>query len=130
MNETELRSEDSLNGVETKSMLIAGSGTPKTPSVRPEKSGTVAYKGAAILVSERQYENVVTEHRTSLDLLNSSGNVLLDAMKSMIPPEGSSRTVGEYTAAGIRDIAKSICQVMSTKTDVIRSMYWVGRDER
>lgn len=88
-----------------------------------------ASKGLPIPVSEQQFTAVREETLASLNLLNLSGNVLLSAMDSMVPHAESGRTIGEYSAQGIRQIAKSICDVVITKNSVIRQMHSIARDD-
>ena len=114
---------------EKKLMLTNENDTPQTEKRMQRNKTTAAYGATPILVSEQQFNTVREEHLTSMDLLNSSGHVLLQALNSMQPPEGSGRVVGEYTAQGMRQISKSICDIIQTKTQVIRSMYQIARDE-
>lgn len=101
----------------------------KTNPMKQENRTLAAYVGRPILVSEAQFKSVQEAHLTSMNLLDSSGNVLLRALDSMVPPEGSGRGIGEYTAQGMRQLAKSICDLVQTKTQVVRSMHQIARDE-
>lgn len=120
-------SNGSLEG--TKSMHINGSATPETAPTRRESKTSVALRGAPIAVSEQQFLTVKEETLESLSLLNSSANVLLSAMNSMVPPKDSGRNLGEYTASGMRKISKSICDIIQTKCAVIRQIHSIARDE-
>jgi hypothetical protein len=115
--------------VETKSTPVNETGTIKTSLQRQESRTIAAYAGRPILVSEQQFVTVKEEHLASMDLLNSSANVLLGALNSMVPPEGSHRQIGDYTGDNMRKISKSICDLIQTKNSVIRSMYQIARDE-
>jgi hypothetical protein len=88
-----------------------------------------ASKGFPISVSEQQFKAVETAHTNSINLLDNSASALLGAMEAMVPPADSGRIVGEYTAQGMRQLAKSICDIVQTKTGVVRSMYQISRDE-
>ena len=118
---------ESIN--EMKSMQEQGRTTQKIVTVRHESRMKEGLGASHIVVSEEQFKQVRMEQLTSINLLNSSGNVLLSAMNSMIPPEGSERVMGEYTAQGVRQIAKSICDIVQTKANVVRQMYAISRDE-
>lgn len=96
---------------------------------RPRSKTPAVSVGNPFVVSNEQYEAVRTAHEDSISLLNSCGTVLLQAMKSAVPPEDSGRTVGEYTGQNLRKMAKSVCDIMQTKTGVVRSMYQISRDE-
>lgn len=130
MNATESENVKSENLNATRSTLRQESVTRETGLLKRENKILAASSGAPIAVSEKQFETVRMEQLTSLNLLNSSGDVLLSAMSSMVPPPDSGRVVGEYTAEGIRQIAKSICDVVLTKTHVVRQIYAITRDER
>lgn len=129
MNETEKTKQTSYSEGETKSMPTNGDGTQETLPAKRQSRTPAASVAYPILVSEQQFATVREEHLTSMSLLNSSGNALLRALESMQPPEGSGRVVGEYTAQGMRQISKSLCDIVQTKTQVIRSMYQIARDE-
>lgn len=129
MLESETRNENKGREKENESMLSKGNGMQKTVTVRHESK--IYGNGAAlpILVSEQQFEIVKAEQLASMNLLNDSAVALLDAMKSCVPPEGSTRVIGEYTGQNMRQLAKSICDVIRIKTQVIRSIHSVARDE-
>lgn len=129
MQEIEKTKEIDYSNEETQLMPTSVPGTPETRTTRREKRMLAASAATPILVSEEQFRTVREEHLTSMNLLNSSGDALLRALDQMIPPEGSSRVVGEYTAQGIRQISKSMCDLVLTKNTVIRSMYQIARDE-
>ena len=129
MQETENVNANKESLTEMKSMQEQGRTTQKIVTVRHESKMREGLGASHIAVSEQQYREVRMEQLTSINLLNSSGNVLLSAMNSMIPPEGSGRAMGEYTAQGVRQIAKSICDIVQTKANVVRQMYAISRDE-
>lgn len=129
MQETEKTNESKGNGELPKSMSTNGKDTPSTAPVRQENRTRGGYVAFPILVSEKQFSTVSEEHLRSMDLLNSSASALLGAMESCVPPKDSGRTVGEYTGQNMRQIAKSICDIINTKTNVVRSMYQIARDE-
>jgi hypothetical protein len=129
MNATESEHVKRENLIPSKSMLNNESVMRETELLKRENKILAASRGAPIVVSEKQFETVRLEQLTSLNLLNSSGDVLLSAMNSMVPPADSGRTVGEYTAQGIRQIAKSLCDIVMTKSHVVRQMYAISRDE-
>ena len=129
MQETQIENvnKESLNG--TRSMQSRERAMTEIELLKRENKTLVASRGLPIVVSERQFETVRTEQLTSLNLLNSSGDVLLSAMNSMVPSPESGRIIGEYTAQGIRQIAKSICDVVQTKAMVVKQIYQITRDE-
>ena len=129
MQETEYASgaRESLNV--TNSMPLKEPVTKEIDPLRRENKMIAASRGLPIVVSEKQFESVRMEQLTSLNLLNSSGDALLSAMNSMIPPKDSGRVIGEYTSHGIRQIAKSICDIVQTKSMVVKQMYQITRDE-
>lgn len=103
-----------------------------TQNNAPQRRGSrmpAGYAGFQVLVSEKQFSTVSEEHSKSMDLLNSSANALLGAMESCVPPVDSGRAIGEYTGQNMRHLAKSICDIINTKTIVVRSMYQIARDE-
>lgn len=106
-----------------------GNGTLPTVKTKQENKIYVAAKDFRIAVSQEQFESVKKAHTDSLNLLDSCGNALLNAMQMAIPPEGSGRMVGEYTGQNLRQMAKSVCDIVQTKTGVVRSMYQISRDE-
>lgn len=112
-------------------LLINGSalGTGETAWQMQPKSMPVAYKHIPIVVSEQQFKSVETAHVNSVNLLDSCANALLSALEMSIPPKDSGRTIGEYTGQNMRQLAKSVCDIVSTKTGVVRSMYQISRDE-
>lgn len=111
------------------SMPVNEIGMPETKSPKQENRMTVVPKGTQFAVSQKQFETVETAHRDSINLLDSCGNALLDAMEMAIPPKDSGRMVGEYTGQNLRQMAKSVCDIIQTKTGVVRSMYQISRDE-
>lgn len=117
------------NKEERKSMPINEITTLPNEPRMPANRTTAVSKDFRFAVSQEQFNLVKTEHKTSMDLLNSSANALLGAMEGMIPPPDSGRVVGEYTGQAMRYLAKSICDVIQTKTGVVRSMYSISRDE-
>lgn len=129
MQDQDQTKESSYSNGETKSIHTNGNGTQETLPATRRKSTPVAGPVIPILVSEQQFETVKQEHLTSMGLLNSAGMSLQRALDQMIPPEGSGRVVGEYMAQGIRQIAKSICDLTHTKVSVVRQMYSIARDE-
>lgn len=129
MNDQERTNEINAKDVETKSTPQQGHDTAQMLSSKRGNRMSAAASVYPILVSERQFEIVREEHLASMDLLNSSGKALLNALESMTPPEGSGRVLGEYTAQGMRQISKSLCDIVQTKTQVIRAMYSIARDE-
>ena len=96
---------------------------------KPENKTLAASKGSLIRVSEKQFMTVREETLESLNLLNSSGSALLSALQMIPPPPDSGRTLGEYSAHSMRQIAKSICDIVMTKTAVIRQIHSIARDE-
>lgn len=104
-------------------------GMQNTVAMRQENKIYVASRDYRIAVSKEQYETVKTAHKDSLNLLDSCGNALLQAMEAVVPPPESGRTVGEYTGQNLRQMAKSVCDIVNTKTNVVRSMYQISRDE-
>lgn len=114
---------------EMRLMNDSANGMLPTKIQRPENRTAAVSRGTQVVVSEQQFLTVREEHLQSMNLLNSSANVLLSAMQAMVPPPDSGRVVGEYTAKGMRQISKSICDIIQTKTGVVRSMYSIARDE-
>lgn len=129
MQETENQKEVSYSNGVTQSMPIKEPGMLETRPSRRVSRTTVVSDVRPILVSEKQFETVREEHLNSMDLLNLSGNALLRALEGMIPPADSGRVVGEYTAQGMRQLSKSICDIVQTKNGLVRSMYTIARDE-
>lgn len=129
MNTTETSREENAPQILTKSMQDNGRGTPPTENQRQPNRRLVVPKDSLIVVSQQQYENVMVAHKDSINLLDSCGNALLDAMEMAIPPKDSGRTVGEYTGQNLRQMAKSVCDIVQTKTGVVRSIYQISRDE-
>ncbi len=129
MQETETIKENSYSNGETKSIATNGKGMQETLPSRRRSRTPVAADVTPLLVSEQQFVTVREEHLESLNLLNSSGDSLLNALNSMIPPAGSGRVLGDYTAQGMRKISKSLCDIINTKNNVIRQMYSIARDE-
>lgn len=129
MQEIEKRNEEKGNSIEKQSMLSKGNAMQEiVPKTQPSKPLLVP-KDYRFAVSEKQFESVSQAHRDSINLLDSSGNALLGALESLVPPEGSMRTIGEYSGQNMRQLAKSICDIVQTKTGVVRSMYSISRDE-
>lgn len=113
---------------EMKSTNVEENGTQRTPVKKIERRN--GYINAyPIPVSEQQFMTVREEQLSSMNLLNSSGNALLSAMEGLIPHQESGRVVGEYTAQAMRKLAKSVCDIVRTKTMVVQSMYQIARDE-
>lgn len=111
------------------SMHTNGKDTASTVPSRRASRTPGAFVAFPLVVSEKQFSTVSEEHSRSMDLLNSSANALLGAMESCVPPVDSGRVIGEYTGQNMRQIAKSICDIINTKTSVVRSMYSIARDE-
>ena len=128
VNTPEILSADNAPGEQTKSIVTRENGTPSTQTRQRNKTNAV-FVGAPIRVSEQQFLTVKEETLTSLDLLNSSANVLLGAMEKMVPPADSPRAFGEYSAQGMRQLAKSVCDIVRTKCDVVRQIHSIARDE-
>lgn len=129
MQNTEQKSESNEKSTPEKSMHTNGKDTKETSVQRQGNRTLGAYVAYPIVVSEKQYSTVSEEHSRSMDLLNSSASALLGAMQSCVPPENSGRSIGEYTGQNMRQLAKSICDIINTKTTVVRSMYQIARDE-
>lgn len=129
MQKEEIKSDVPESAVEKKSMQMRENGTQKTVTVRHESRIYGGVNAYPILVSEQQFEIVKQEHLTSMNLLNNSAEALLGAMKSCVPPEGSGRSIGEYTGQNMRQLAKSVCDIIQTKTQVVRAMHSIARDE-
>ena len=129
MQENETVKEDKELTEGEKLMHINGKDTEKAMELKQGNKTRGVYGARPILVSEQQFLTVKEETLTSLNLLNLSANVLLGAMNKMIPPEDSPRALGEYSAHGIRQLAKSICDVIQTKNSVIRQIHSIARDE-
>lgn len=102
--------------------------TTETLPSKQESRMTVAGKDVLTSVLEKQLLTAREEGLQSLSLLNSSGNVLMDTLKTMMPPDGSQRIVGEYTATSMRKLTKSICDIVVTKAKVIHAMHDISRD--
>lgn len=129
MQNVEPGKENNVPNGAAKSMQDNANGTERTVAVRQGSKMTVALKDIRIAVCKEQYESVEIAHRNSLALLDSCGNALLDAMEMGMPPKESGRQIGEYAGENLRKIAKSVCDIVNTKTNVVRSMYQVSRDE-
>ena len=112
-----------------KSTQDNGHGTQQIENTKPLSRRLVVPKDSLIVVSQQQFETVRQAHTDSINLLDSCGNALLDAMQMAIPPKDSGRTVGEYTGQNLRQMAKSVCDIVQTKTGVVRSIYQISRDE-
>lgn len=128
MKETNLENENKELSAGMKSMQNSANGTKEIATQRPQSKTPGVYVGFPILVSEQQFETVKQEHLKSMDLLNSSASALLGAMESVVPPKDSGRIVGEYTGQNMRQMAKSICDLIRVKTEVVRSMHTIARD--
>lgn len=133
MKDVELPSGNSAKSEDKKSTENPVIATEKKDTQSSQRSYPVAYKHVPVMVSQKQYEAVETNHTRSINLLDSCGNALLSAMESTLPPTDENgnyiRSVGEYTGANLRQMAKSVCDLVSTKTSVVRSMYAISRDE-
>jgi len=112
-----------------KSMPDKESGMLETRMKKLESRMTVVPRGTQFAVSQKQFETVEIAHQNSVNLLDSCGLALLDAMEMAIPPRDSGRMIGEYTGQNLRQMAKSVCDIVQTKTGVVRSMYAITRDE-
>jgi hypothetical protein len=110
-------------------MLTKENGTLSTRLARLEGRMSVDRRDSPIVVSQKQFESVETAHRDSVNLLDSCGLALLDAMEMAIPPKDSGRMIGDYAGQNLRKLAKSVCDIVQTKTGVVRSMYSIARDE-
>ena len=129
MKEIESENANFDRKTQNRSMNTNGLDTQGIVPTKQENKMPVVSRGSLIVVSERQFETVRSEQLATMDLLNSSANVLLSAMKSVVPPEDSGRIVGEYAGQNLRQMAKSICDLVTVKNHVVRQMYAVARDE-
>lgn len=127
-----IENEKQINGSNgaMKSMPINEPTTQETEEKTLSNKTSVVERDFPISVLERQFETVREEFSESMNLLNSSGKVLLGALKQTLPPEESGRVVGDYTGQNIRKISKSLCQLVQTKTDLIKVMFHIARDGR
>ncbi len=130
MREIEITKEASYSNGEKKSTRTKGRGTKKTDLPMLPAKMHDAERGYPISVSTELYKTVQEEHLRSVHLLNSSGQTLLAALETLVPPQGSGKVIGEYTGHVMRQLSKSICQVAQTKIAVVRSMHTVERDEK
>jgi hypothetical protein len=130
VQDQDVTKENKGNAELPRSTHTNGKDTTSTVPVRRESKMPGAYGAFQFAVSEQQYSTVSEEHSKSMNLLNSSASALLGAMESCVPPKDSGRVIGEYTGQNMRQIAKSICDIINTKTNVVRSMYSIARDER
>lgn len=110
-------------------MPTGETGTHKTVTVRHESKMTARSVGTPIRVSEQQYLTMKEETLTSLNLLNSCGNALLSAMESIPPKEDSVRQMGDYAGNCMRQLSKSVCDIVRTKCDVVRQIHSIIRDD-
>lgn len=129
MNSIESKKENYEKQTEKDLMLPNANDIIGVDKPRHQSKTQGVLRESPFAVSKEQFATVRMEQLTSLNLLNSSGNALLSAMQSMIPHEDSGRVVGEYTAKGIRQISKSICEIVMTKAYVVKQMYSIARDE-
>lgn len=129
MQKTENEKQDSV--LMTGKMSTVGSeiGTPETKTAKLSNRMPVVPAGSRFAVSAEQYNAVKTHHEESIRLLDSCGSALLDAMEMTLPPKDAGIRVGEYTGQNLRQMAKSVCDIIQTKTGVVRSMYQISRDE-
>lgn len=129
MQENVTESAEREMPIQKRSMPGNENGMLETKPKKQENRMTVVPAGSRFAVSEQQYLDVRTAHTDSINLLDSCGSALLDAMEMAIPPKDSGRMVGEYTGQNLRQMAKSVCDIIQTKTGVVRSMYQISRDE-
>lgn len=128
-NVSDLKSADNARDAETSSAPTTGNGTQKTVVVRHESKMSERYSVSPIRVSEQQYVTMREETLKSMSLLNSCGDELHAAMKSLVPHQDSGRTMGEYSATQMRQLAKSVCDIIQTKCSVVRQIHSIVRDE-
>ena len=129
MQNVEKEKQELARQEEKKSTPELAPGMLETRMKKLENKMTVVPRGTQFAVSQKQFETVEMAHRNSVNLLDSCGLALLDAMEMAIPPKDSGRMVGEYTGQNLRQMAKSVCDIVQTKTSVVRSMYQISRDE-
>lgn len=129
MRENENKKESKELPTEKELTLNKENGMLATRLARLEGKMSVARRDSPIVVSQKQFESVGIAHTNSINLLDLCGLALLDAMEMAIPPKDSGRTVGEYTGQNLRQMAKSVCDIVQTKTGVVRSIYQISRDE-
>lgn len=129
MQNTEQRKEEKGSALPNGSTSIKETGMQETGLVRRENRTAAVLPARPILVSEQQFATAREEISQSLSLLNASGEALLQALKSIPPHAESGRAMGEYSAQMMRQLSKSICDIVQTKTTVIRQVYSIARDE-
>lgn len=111
-----------------RSTRTRGATTTRQEKKTPLSKTPVVVDDRPTLGFEKQFEIVREEFSQSMHLLNSSGKVLLGVLEQTLPEERSGRMIGDYTGTNIRKISKSICQLVETKTNLIRTMFQIARD--
>ncbi len=129
MSEIETANVKRAKRTQRKSMQTNGNGTHETNLPMLQRSMPAAFRHIPIVVSGDQFKAVETAHTNSVNLLDNCASVLLSAMESAVPPKDSGRVIGEYTGQNMRQMAKSVRDLIETKTNVVRSMYQISRDE-
>lgn len=124
-----VKNENGELSTATDSIPITENGTQKTVVVRHESRTSARYADSPIRVSEQQYLTMREETLNSLNLLNSCGNALLGAMESIVPHKDSPRQMGEYTGQMMRQLSKSVCDIVQTKCNVVRQIHSIVRDD-
>lgn len=101
MQKQERENENSGQQEEMRSIGTNENGTTSARAARRLNRMLAVQNAYPIAVSKEQYETVRTAHTDSLNLLDSN----------------------------LRQMAKSVCDIVQTKTGVVRSMYQISRDE-
>lgn len=111
------------------SVSMQESGTKRTELVKPENKMSVESNATRISVLDPPFVTMKEESLSSINLLNSLGNDLLQGLRSLVPKEDSVKQMSEYSAKSVTEMANSICNVVKTKTDVIKSLHKIHKKE-